>query len=220
MIWTRSFSQNNPAKNWKSELVLYSFILQNDFYRQTHHTSSWRSWSLSRPIEMCSLVDPHHCCRCQSRDTALAPSSALAPSRRTDSRTSMARHHLSSRRACLSLSCSSTPPRTSSTKTSSAKKSWCGDPSAANAATCESSSPLGGLHEWPSEWTRPTPQGTELVPRHLSPAHTCQILLQKPFSERIYEAKMVRQQRYRFSNESRFARQQTTNHGSFTAENA
>ena len=98
--------------------------------------------SLSRPIESCSWVDPHHplSVSIQRRDTALALSASMSL-RRTGGQAAMPRHHwTSSCRACLTLSVSSTLPRMSSTEASSAKQCSCGDGPAESAATPESSS--------------------------------------------------------------------------------
>ena len=82
----------------------------------------------SRPEAPMSVSNP-------PRNTALANSASMS-SRRTGSQAPMPRHHWTSTcRACLTLSVSITPPRTSSTKASSAKQSSCGDGPAENAAT-------------------------------------------------------------------------------------
>ena len=105
--------------------------------QRKHRISPKRSRSLAQPIETSasplSVSTPR-------RDAVLAPCASMTL-RRTGSQTPMSRHQwTSSRLTYCTLSASNTPPRTSSTKASSAKQSSCGDGPAENATRPESSS--------------------------------------------------------------------------------
>ena len=117
----------------------------------------------------------------QRRDTVLTPSASMSL-RKTGSQTPMQRHHWTSTRlACFTLSVSSTPSRTSSTKIFL--------PNYLRAVTVQLNilphssvlRRLKGLRIRLSGKIPPTPKDTELMPLHSSLARACQARYQKRF---------------------------------------
>ena len=168
------------------------------------------------------MVDPHHPCQCQPNAETL-PWLLLHPFPYEGwaHKTPMPRHHWASfRLACFTLSVSSTPPRTSSTKVSSAKQSSCGDGPAENTATSQSSSLPRRSSRTTFRKHSTNSQDTELMSLHFSLARACHARHQNRFHERICEVWMIRQPGCGYSHKSTFARQQMpATHGSYNSQN-
>ena len=136
------------------------------------------------------MVDPHHPCQCQPNAETL-PWLLLhpCPYEGWAHKTPMPRHHwASSRLACFTLSVSSTPPRTSSTKVSSAKQSSCGDGPAENTATSQSSSLPRRSSRTTFRKNATNSQDTELMSLHFSLARACHARHQNRFSRHFSSA--------------------------------